>query len=145
MTATDSLEHFGVKGMRWGVRHTKAELEAKATEHEKKSVANAKAAEHVKGEINDLRTNGTKSAPFKRVYGEHAHAEGRWEFYGKNGQSHAQALQQTDNNLRLLHNHYVSSANHHSKKALKLRAHAAKLEHGESFDEVEDFLEHHGV
>jgi hypothetical protein len=139
------LEHFGTKGMKWGVRHTKAELEAKAKEHEQKSVANAKGAVHSAKEIEDLRTNGVKSAPFKRVYGEHAHAETDREFYRKNRQSKAMALQQTDNNLRMLHNYYASAANHHSKKAVKLRAKAATMEHGDVYDETGEFLEHFGV
>jgi len=143
--AEEFLEHFGVKGMHWGVRHTRAELEAKATMHEQKSVANAKASLHTVKEIEDLRTNGVKSAPFKRVYGDHAHAETDREFYRKNRQSKAMALQQADNNLRMLHNYYVSNANHHSKRAVKIRAKAATMEHGDTHDEVGEFLEHHGI
>lgn len=139
------LEHFGVKGMHWGVRHTRAELEEKATEHEQKSVANAKAALQYQKDHEDLLTRGTKSDAFRRVYGNHAHEETNVEFYRKNRQSKAMALQQTENNLRMLSNYHTSAANRHSKKAVKIRAQAAKMEHGDIHDEVGEFLEHHGI
>lgn len=142
------LEHFGVKGMHWGVRRravSTAEHQTRAKSHEEKAVAFAKAAAHTEKEITDLRTNGVKSAPFKRVYGEHAHAETDMEFWRKNGQSKARALMQTDNNLRMLHNYYVSSANRHSKKAAKIHVRLATAEHSDMYDDVDDFLEHFGV
>lgn len=142
----DFLEHFGVKGMHWGVRHARSheELLAKAKEHEATAKSHAKEAERYRAEASDLEKNGVNSEAFKRVYGKFAGHEGEWEFYAKNGQSKAQALQQTHNNLRLVHNHYVRSANRHTKKAIKLRAQAEQVAPAQHSSDAEDALEHFG-
>jgi hypothetical protein len=142
MTEIDEfLAHFGVKGMHWGVRHSKAHLEAKAAEHEKTARAHVQAAAHVKRESDDLRKNGLQSAAFKRVFGQTAPSKSEWYFFRQHGVSRAEALQETDNNLRRLHNQYVRSANRHSAKAATLRSHAANMTH----EDVDEFLEHFGV
>ena len=142
----DFLEHFGVKGMHWGVRHTRAELESKATEHEKKAAAHVAAvSKSLQEDDADLLKNGLKSAPFKRVYGDDASKQTEWQFYGRNGQSRAQALEQVHNNLRIASNHHTRAANSHSAAAAKLRTKAATVEHAGLDDETDDFLEHFGV
>jgi hypothetical protein len=146
MDVDDILEHFGVKGMHWGVHHTKEELESQAGEHEKKAAQYVAQANKAKKEDDELLSKGLQSSAFKRVYGEDAHKQGEWQFYGQNGQTRAQALEQTHNNLRMYHNQNVRAANHHAKKAARLREKAAQMEHGALVDEqVDDILEHFGV
>lgn len=142
----DFLEHFGVKGMHWGIRHAKSreELIAKAKQHETTAKAHASEAERYRAEADDLEKNGVNSEAFKRVYGKFAGQESDREFYGKNLQSKAQALQQTHNNLRVVHNHYARSANSHTKKAAKLRAQAERADPVEHSVNDDYFLEHFG-
>jgi len=136
------LAHFGVKGMRWGVRRSKKDLENQAATHETIAKAHVLAAAHVQKEHADLRKNGLQSVAFKRVFGKTAPSKSEWYFFRQHGVSRAEALQETDNNLRRLHNQYVRSANRHAGKAATLRAHAAKMQHDELLGEV---LVHFGV
>jgi hypothetical protein len=136
------LEHFGVKGMHWGQRKSKADLIASAKNHEAISAAHSAAAAHVLKEHEDLNTRGVHSDAFQRVYGNDAPTVGDTRFYYRTGQSKAQALQSTDSNLRLLHNQYANSANRHSKKAAKLRAKASTMTH--SLMTPEEVVAHFG-
>ena len=140
--AEDFLAHFGVKGMHWGVRHTREELESQAAEHERKSVAHIRVASQAKTEADEVATKGVNSAAFKRVYGDDAPTKSDWKFYGQTGQSKAQALQQTHNNLRLITNQHIKAANRESAKAKKLRDKAATLDH-DAFEG--ESIEHFGV
>lgn len=135
------LAHFGVKGMHWGERQSKKQLEEKAATHEAIVKAHTLAAAHVQKEHEQLNTKGVHSAPFKRVYGENASQMNDWQFYARYGGSKAEALGETSNNLRRLHNQYVKSANRHAAKAAALRAHAANVQH----DDLGEFLAHYGV
>jgi hypothetical protein len=139
----DFFEHFGVKGMHWGVRHTPEELSAKASEHENKAKAYSSAAKQMESDHADLLKNGLQSRAIKRVYGDNAHMQNDWSFYAKNGISQAQALQETSNNLRVAHNSYARSANRHTKRAAKLRSQLSTTEHS-AFETEEDSLEHFG-
>jgi hypothetical protein len=145
MDVEDVLTHFGVLGMHWGVRHTRAELEEKATQHEKTAAMHVREAGRAKAEDEDLLKNGLQSAAFKRVYGNEAYKQSEWQFFGKNGQSRAQALQETHNNLRILHNRHVRAANHHVRVATKLRTQAEKLEQSDISPNSSDELLHFGV
>jgi hypothetical protein len=135
------LAHFGVKGMHWGQRHSKKQLEEKAATHEAIVKAHILAAAHAQKEHEDLNTKGVHSAPFKRVYGENSSQMNDWQFYARYGGSKAEALGETSNNLRRLHNQHIRSANRHAAKAATLRAHAAKIQH----DDLGEFLAHYGV
>ena len=138
----DLLAHFGVKGMHWGVRHTREELQSQAAEHERKSVAHIRVASQAKTEADEVATKGVNSAAFKRVYGDDAPTKSDWKFYGQTGQSKAQALLQTHNNLRLITNQHIKAANRESAKAKKLRDKAATLDH-DAFEG--ESIEHFGV
>lgn len=151
------LAHHGIKGMHWGVRTARSEsgssgpsdkhaakikeLNDRATEHERVSAAHARVAIGYQHEAADLEKNGLHSTAFKRVYGKDAATQGEWAFYGKNGQSKAQALAETHNNLRLVANQHTRAANSHAKKAAKYREKAAKLQHAAT---GEEFLAHFG-
>jgi hypothetical protein len=173
MTVGDLLEHFGVKGMHWGVRNAESRAEeggsdsgkvdkhaAKkaadhdrliqaAKDHETAAVGNIKAAQNYNKEQVELRRKGLDSTVAKRVYGDNASKQGNWEFYGKNGMSQNAALTQLDNNLRMVQNQHVRAANHHSHQAVKLREKAEKLTHdGINFDpnfDIDVYLSHFGV
>jgi hypothetical protein len=150
------IAHFGVKGMHWGVHRDstsggsakRAELIAKAKNHENISRAHTAAAAHTQKEAVDLATRGQHSDAFKRVYGKDAPNQGDLQFQFRNGTSKAVALAQTENNIRILHNQYVHSANRHAKKASKLRDKAAKIQikpvaHSSTEDDIS--LQHFGV
>ena len=145
----EALSHHGVLGMHWGHHNAKSkeDLVNKAKAHELSSSQHAHLAVQYQQEHAELQEHGTRSAAFKRVYGDHAADMTDREFYGRNGQSKAQALQQTDNNLRLVANYHARAANKHSAKAKKLREKAAGMEHGDLVNEqvVDEFLAHHGV
>lgn len=144
-----TIEHFGVKGMHWGVRKDNSEriqdLNDKAAEHDKISAAHVEAASNYAAEHEELLKKGFNSSAAKRVYGDKALTQGEWAFYGKNGMGKAQALNDLSNNLRIAHNHHARQANKHSTAGIKLREKAAKLQHGITDDDLGTFLEHHGV
>jgi hypothetical protein len=155
------LEHHGRKGMRWG-RHifggsssggssgssTKTHaksiaLSQKAKEHERLSVAHAKAARKLQDDHEELLKNGVQSSAFKKLYGDDAVKLGEWKFYAKYGESKAEALQHTSNDLRQLSNRYSHAANKHAKTASKLRKKADGVKHSGLDPEVEsDILMH---
>jgi hypothetical protein len=150
----DFLEHFGTKGMHWGVRNDstsggaakRSELISKAKNHEAISVAHVAAAQHAAKEANEVYDKGVHSAAFKRVYGHQSLEATPLEFYAAHGQSKAYALAQTHSNLVSLHNSYARSANHHSKKAAKLRDKASKIQiQPVTHADVADVLQHFGV
>lgn len=145
-----SLTHFGVTGMHWGVRHSREDLLAKAKNHENIAKGNANLAEHYKAEHDELMARGLNSSAGRRVYGDNVGMQTDLYFRLKNGQTRGQATDQLSNSLRLLHNHHVRVANHHTKRAEKLRAKAETMQHGEVFvmetdEAVDDFLMHFGV
>lgn len=154
VTGQAFVEHFGTKGMHWGVRNDstsggvgkRSALIEKAKAHEAVSVAHAKAAAHTQREAEDLATRGQHSDVFKRVYGKDAPNVGPNQFYFRTGQSKQQALLSTEENLRLLHNQYVHSANRHAKKAGKLRDKASRIQiQPVTHADVADILQHFGV
>lgn len=138
----DFLEHFGVKGMHWGVRHSPEKLEAQAADHENKAKAYGAAAKSLQADHDDLMKNGVNSRAMKRVYGDDVATQSDLRFQLKNGMSKAQALGETSSNLRVAHNSYARAANKHSAKAVKIRADLANTEHSDSNDE---HFEHFGV
>lgn len=144
MTLEEALEHFGVKGMHWGQRKggaapettgRKAEKVQKLTESANKrealAVAHGNAALKYEKESQDVLNNGVRSAAFKRVYGNFAADQTDREFYARNRQTKAQALQEVSNNLRMIHNYHARAANHHAKVAVKLRNKVADLQHSD--------------
>lgn len=131
------LEHFGVKGMHWGVRHSRAELESKASEHEAKAKHHIAAASETQKQAEDLQKNGLQSEIFKRVYGNDSAKQSEFKFYAKNGITRAQALQETNNHLRIIHNSHVKAANKHSAKAADLRKKASEAEHSALDPEID--------
>lgn len=156
----DYLEHFGVKGMHWGVRRNSSggtdrtaakaaksqgkidKLNAKADEHEKVAAAHAGIALELQNRAADLSTRGTQSEVFKHIYGEKTNELGNTAFYFKTGQTREQAIAQLQNDLRFTSNVHSNAANRHANKAEQLRARAASVKH---MDDLDDILEHFGV
>lgn len=137
------IEHFGVKGMKWGVRRSRAELESHAQKHEDAAKAHASAAKQFKAKDEELQKKGVHSSTFKQVYGEDAPKQTNLQFAVRNGQNKGQALQETHNNLRMVHNQLVRSSNKHAAAAVKLHQKAAQATHS-ALDE-DEFFEHFGV
>lgn len=146
VTAEEFLTHHGIKGMHWGVRKSRAELESKAAEHTTKAEQNEAGAEQIRKDHDDLLKNGVNSKPFKNLYGPNAANEGEWGFYGRTGTTKAEALTKTSNDLRMIHNQYARTANHHRKAAARLTSKAAEATHSgfAIVDEPDLILEHFG-
>ena len=148
---SDTVEHFGVKGMHWGVEHTKAELLGKARAHEAVAKDLARGVENIKTHQADLAANDVHSDIFKKAYGDQAPEEGTGKFLLRTGRSKTQALEETRMALVNQKNANIRDINLHAKQAAKLRAKAAKLQHGETTEFqsedvfVEDHLQHFGV
>lgn len=60
-TVEDVLSHFGIKGMRWGVRRTKTELEAPSEEHTQTITTRAR-AKSAKGSTHALTNKELQDA-----------------------------------------------------------------------------------
>jgi hypothetical protein len=151
----DFLMHFGVKGMKWGVRRSRSEdkgsggkknpakadtLIEKAKKHENISAAHAAEAKRLEKQHDELMAKGINSEAFKKAFGENAPLQNDASFNFRHGMNKAQALGQASNNIRILHNQFAASSNRHAKKAVKLRAKAASLQHGEIVD-LDDMAE----
>lgn len=143
-TEEEYFEHFGTKGMHWGVRRSKASLLEKADKHEKPSAIHAHLANEYGRQHQELQEKGIYSKAFKTAFGEKAALQNDGLFHLTNGRSKAQALGETSQLVQSLHNSYARSANRHAKKAAKFRSLAATAEHTGFIDE-DDFLEHFGV
>ena len=143
-TEEEYFNHFGTKGMHWGVRRSKAQLLEKADKHEKTSAIHAHLANEYGKQHQEIQQKGIYSKAFKTVYGDHAPLQNEGIFRLSNGRGKAQALEEVNQTIQSLHNSHARSANRHSKKAAKLRALAATAEHTGFIDE-DDFLEHFGV
>lgn len=148
-TLDDLLVHFGVKGMHWGVRNDRSgsssskrdKLLGEAKTHEVMAKQHATLAKSYQSQSEELHQKGFNSAAAKRVFGDNAATQSDWSFYGQHGTGKIQALQQTDNNLRLIANHHARKANHYTAKAKKLRDKAERIQH----TDLDEPLEHFGV
>jgi hypothetical protein len=152
------IEHFGVKGMHWGVRNSSASsggtskhdaLIEKAKKHENVAASHAALAKAFSEQHQELQTHGVYSKAFKTAYGDKASTASDQYFQWTQGRSKAVALGELDNNLRLLHNSHVRSTNRHAAKAIKLRAKASGMQHSdlallEAMDD-EAVLAHFGI
>lgn len=69
----DTLEHFGVKGMHWGVRKSPdervAKLDSKIARRKSALAEHETAISNVKSHIKDTNENGTGSELFQKKYG----------------------------------------------------------------------------
>lgn len=120
-------------------------LTEQAKQHDQVSAENAKLSLKYQSEAADLEKRGLQSTAFKRVYGDDGTKLGEWQFYGKYRQSKSEALGETYTNLRRASNMHARIANSHSKRAVKLRAKAEKVQHSEiDLDETDDFIAHFG-
>ena len=143
-TEEEYFQHFGTKGMHWGVRRSRGQLLEKADKHEKTSAIHAHLANEYGKQHQEIQQKGIYSKAFKTVYGDHAPLQNEGIFRLTTGRGKAQALEEVNQTIQSLHNSHARSANRHSKKAAKLRALAATAEHTGFIDE-DDFLEHFGV
>jgi hypothetical protein len=136
----DFIEHFGVKGMHWGVRKSREELLSAAKGHDAKATASYKIAQAHLAANKDLETHGVHSAEFEKHYGKGVALQNPGLFQLAYGRNKAQAVAELSEFHRASHNSYIRSTNRHFKKAEKLRARAAEMGHSD-----DSGLEHFGV
>jgi hypothetical protein len=147
--ADGSLEHHGIKGMHWGVRHTRAERAkqyvAQAQAHEEHSKAHSTIAINAAHHYDEVVSKGTHSKAFRAAYGSDAHKISHEQFQARHGITKEEGVQRAKHDLRVINNAYGRSAILHTQSATRLRAKAARLQHDGLDDEVGEFLEHHGI
>jgi hypothetical protein len=143
-TEEEYFQHFGKKGMHWGVSRSRSQLLEKADNHEKTSAIHGHLANEYGRQHQEIQQKGIYSKAFKTAYGEKAPLQNEGLFRLTNGRSKAQAVGEVSQLVQSLHNSHARSANRHSKKAAKFRALAASAQHTGFVDE-DDFLEHFEV
>lgn len=136
----DFIEHFGTKGMHWGVRHTREELLSAANKHDERAKASYKVAQAHLAANKDLETHGVHSKAFEDHYGKGVALQNPGLFRLAYGMNKAEAVGQLSEFHRAYHNSYIRSTNRNFKKAEKLRSKAAGMQHSDEF-----MLEHFGV
>lgn len=65
----NELYHYGVKGMKWGVRRAKRYVDNSITKANRKIDSAKKGRLRADKDLEDLKKNGIKSEPMKRLYG----------------------------------------------------------------------------
>jgi hypothetical protein len=151
-TYEEFLEHFGIKGMHWGVRNARsddeehksgggakpskdAERESIAKEHERVASQHLDAAQAYQKAYEDLQNRGFGSEIAEAQF-PGAKNMTEFQFQRKYHISKLAALSALGNNLRIIHNKHVRAANGHDKAAGKLRA---KIKHEDDSDDLEHF------
>ena len=142
----DYLEHYGVKGMHWGVRKS-AEHQAARTEQRiartKSNIQYRKTAiSNIKSHIADAEKNGSDAELFKKQYGVHSNAV----FQAIHGKSRSQALEEHKAALHREIEDYHRPALYALQGHLSsLERKQAKAQHDAIADEDDEFLAHYGV
>lgn len=157
----DVLVHFGVRGMKWGVRRAAKKAgvasvptprskrqEARLTRKIKATTAAISAGKkRIKlheAEMEDLHKNGIHAKSMQRKFGRDVDTNG-FVFASAFGMSKSTAVQQAQ--IESFHAFKAETAHvrRSEKRLAKLESRKSKLTHDDTSEELGDFLEHFGV